>query len=219
MDGQALKRLISQLTFGVDTIVGLGTYVLFSLIFHEPVNIWVLAFAGFCAYLPDLDFIYFMMQSKETRKWGHWRLGFHHPLVLLPVVGVSIWYLSGRWFPEMQLYLTCIAVTSITGHFLHDSTSEMGLHWFSPLNFNGGVSLNPLRWAHYRLSENGFTRVPHVELEQVYRELACASESCSTGDEIAMRIEEVTTTQYAWFGLCVIGFAALLLSNGYRLPF
>lgn len=214
MPARVLVRLMAQLTFGWDTVIGLGMYVLLSFLFQEPLNLWFLVWAVFCAYLPDLDFTYFIFQPKEVRKWGHWRLGFHHPTLFLPFVVVLAWQMSSWLFPMHELYLTTLAVVCVFGHFVHDST-KMGLHWFSPFTRDGGVSMSPLRWTSIQVTSRGLHILSQDEVEQKYAEIARMSLAGDVGSEVETRIEAVTTAQVACFTACIIGLIVLTVRIGY----
>jgi hypothetical protein len=201
---------MAQLAFGWDTIVGLGTYVLFSFLFNEPANVWFLVWAGFCAYLPDLDLVYFIFQSKEVRKWGHWRYGFHHPLFFIPIVGVATWFGSTHWFPAHAHFLTSVAVTCVFGHFVHDSTG-VGLHWFSPITRDWKISFNPLRWMNIRVTPHGLHILSQAEVEKRYAETARKSQDGGAKDEIETRIEKVTRAQLISITGCLVGLVLLFL--------
>ena len=58
-----ILRILAQLTFGWDTVMALGIYVILSFALQELFNPWFLAWSIFFAYAPDLDFIYFVFQS------------------------------------------------------------------------------------------------------------------------------------------------------------
>jgi hypothetical protein len=204
---KTLLRLIAQLIFGWDTIIGLGTYMFLSMLFQEPMNLFMLAWALFCAYLPDLDLTYFVFQSKEIRKWGHWRYGFHHPLIFLPVVTMGTWYISSYCFPAEATFLTVMTFVCVLGHFVHDSTN-VGLHWFSPITREGRISFDPHRWLNIRINTQGVHLLSQEEVERRYTETA--RKSMGVESEIETRVETVTRVQVIWFTGCVIGIIALV---------
>lgn len=211
MKTKAIKHLLAQLTFGIDTIVGIGSYVVLSFVFGQEFNLWYLFFAGFCAYLPDLDFIYFAFQSKEVRKWGHWRYGFHHPILFLPLVGVSTWLVSAHNMPQDAPFLTVLAVICVFGHFVHDS-SKIGLHWFSPITRDWRISFNPLEWLNVKVTQHGLHFMTREEVAARYADTERKSESGGIENEVTSRIETVTSMQLAGFAACVLGLIVLFLT-------
>lgn len=217
---KTLVGLATQLAFGVDTLVGLGTYVILSFVFHEPANIWFLIWAGFCAYLPDFDLFIFLFLSKDQKKWGHWRLGFHHPIFLLPLTGISAWWMSSWLFPSHELFLTILTLVCVLGHFVHDSTGEAGIHWFSPFkdgwlrNWNPFTwfTMNPLRWMFIQITRNGPRIVPQREVVERYERTARIAE---TGNDIEARLEKVRWINIVCFIACVVGLVAQTLAFGF----
>lgn len=209
MSKKTLLRLLAQLTFGWDTVIGLGAYVVLSFLFGEGFNIWFLFVAGFCAYLPDLDFTYFVFQSKEVRKWGHWRYGFHHPILFLPVVGMGTWLGSSYFAPDHAHFLTTLAVVCVFGHFVHDST-KVGLHWFSPITRDWRISWNALEWLNVKVTRHGFYVLSQKEVAARYAETARKSKVGGAANEVATRIEAITMMQLVWFSVCLLGLGALI---------
>lgn len=210
LNSNTVKRLLAQLTFGIDTIVGLGLYVVLSFLFGEGFNIWFLLFAGFCAYLPDLDFTYFVFQSKEVRKWGHWRYGFHHPILFLPLVGMGTWFGSLYFVPDHASFLTTLAIVCVFGHFVHDST-KVGLHWFSPITRDWQISWNALEWLNVKVTRNGLHVLSREEVAVRYADTARKSLGGGKSNEVATRIESVTRAQLVWFTISLIGLLTLFL--------
>lgn len=217
-----LAGLATQLAFGVDTLVGLSAYMLLSFLFHEPANIWFLMWAGFCAYLPDFDLVIFIWLSKEQKKWGHWRLGFHHPILFIPLVGISAWWISSWLFPTHELFLTTLALVCVIGHLVHDSTGEAGLHWFSTLKkdwWRGGnpfswFTMNPLLWTFIQITKEGARIVPQHEVVARYKRTARIA---TEGKDIEARLEKVTRINIVCFCVCLIGLGALALTVGVTL--
>lgn len=211
MSKQAVLRLLAQLTFGTDTLIGLGTYVILSFLFWEKANLWFLLLAGFFAYLPDLDLTWFVFQSKEVRRLGHWRLGLHHPMILLPVSVGIVWWLSSP-------YLVAIAFVCIFGHFVHDGWQN-GMHWVSPFTRGGKISFEASRWARWRISHKGIELLSQKEVEDIYAQISRKSAMGGSGKEIATRVEAVSALHVCLWLLFVSGLAALAVCIGYRLPF
>ncbi len=205
---KTIKRLLAQLVFGVDTIIGLGSYVVLSLLFGQEFNIWFLLFAWFCAYLPDLDLTYFVFQSKEVRKWGHWRCGFHHPILFLPMVGLGTWLGSSYFVPDHAHLLTILAIVCVFGHFVHDST-KVGLHWFSPITRDWRISWNALEWLNVKVTIEGFHILSREETVARYVDTAQKSLGGGKSNEIDTRIESVTKAQLVWCTISLIGLMIL----------
>lgn len=208
MSQKTLLRLLAQLTFSIDTIIGLGSYVVLSFLFGKECDIWFLFFAGFCAYLPDLDFTYFVFQSKEVREWGHWRYGFHHPILFLPLVGMGTWLGSSYFVPDHVYFLTTLAVICVLGHFVHDST-KVGLHWFSPITRDWRISFNALEWLNVKVTPQGLHILSYEEVVARYADTARKSQGGGKSNEIDTRIESVTKAQLVWFMISLIGFVTL----------
>jgi hypothetical protein len=217
---KTLVGLATQLAFGVDTLIGLGTYVILSFVFQEPLNVWFLIWAGFYAYLPDFDLAIYKCLSRENKKWGHWRIGFHHPILFLPLSGVVTWGVSAWMFPSHELFLTTLSLTCVFGHFVHDSMGEAGLHWFSP--FKKGwwrrwnpltwVTMNPLEWAFLQVTKVGIRIVPQSEVVVRYERTARIAEA---GNDIEARLEKVKIAHIACFIACVVGLVAQTLAFGF----
>ena len=215
-----LIQLIRQLVFGVDTLIGLGCYIVFSFAFQQPLNLWCLLFAGFFAYAPDFDILYFKFQSYEKRKWGHWRLGFHHPILALPTVFLLVWLGTEWFFHAYRTYLMCMALMGVFLHFVHDMQCTLGFHWFSPFTVDGRVSFkDPRDWAHCQFLMYGslFRRVPESELAHEYdREARMAREGGT--EEITGRLDSFASAQYVAFVVCLLAMGLLVFLNGYRFP-
>jgi LexA-binding, inner membrane-associated putative hydrolase len=205
---KTLLRLLAQLTFGIDTIVGLGSYVVLSFLFGEEYNVWFLLFAGFCSYLPDLDFTYFVFQSKKVRKWGHWRYGFHHTILFLPLIGMGTLIGSLYFVPDHSYFLTTLAIVCVFGHFVHDST-KTGLHWFSPITRDWRISFNALRWLNVKVTRHGLHILSHEEVVARYADTARKSLSGGKSNEVDTRIESVTKAQLVCFTILIIGLVTL----------
>jgi hypothetical protein len=203
-----ILRILAQLTFGWDTVIAFGVYVIMSFAFQETFNLWFLAWSIFFAYAPDLDFIYFVFQSKDIKKWGHWRLGFHHPLFFIPLFGILGWVISNIHYPGHEFYLTTLAIFCVFGHYIHDSTRD-GLHWFSPITRDWKISFNALEWLNVRVTYNSLHILSREEVETRYKHTAQKSLSGGTINEIATRIEPVTKAQLIGSMFALIGLMIL----------
>lgn len=216
----AWKAILLQLLFGWDTITGLGVFALLSLAFGEPANVYVLAFAGFCAYLPDLDMIPFTLLRKRLNiTTGHWMF-FHHPPIVLSLVAPASWFGAGVLYPGHEWFIMTLAVACITGHFIHDASAKPGgFHLFSPLTRDGSLRFTlrqPWIWKHYRIGLWGIREESRADMMSIYEETARLAKS---GNELGGRTEVVTLTQVKAFIACGIPMAALITMNGYSLPF
>jgi len=203
------KNLLAQLVFGVDTLIGLGAYILMSFAFEKDFSIWFLLLSGIFAYLPDFDLLIFFLLSKEQRRWGHWRLGFHHPMFFVPLSVLIVFFLSWKWAPDSAVYLTVLAFMGIMGHFIHDSTKD-GLHWFSPITRDGGWSFDPLRWARIKISyRDGIEIVPQREVAKIYERIA--QKAVGEG-EVGSRLEKVTWVHVYTFMLCITCLGVMVVT-------
>lgn len=185
------KELVLQLFFGIDTTNGIATCAILGLLFwvHGPlfVAFAYLLFAGFWAYAPDLDLlIYYPMRER----WGltdHWIIG-HYPLFVIPGAGL-ITFFGATWLHlDHVAFLTTLAVVCVTGHFLHDSTEEIGLPWLAPFN-----------WTHLSLKGGR----PHLVERAIFKRYVAEQLAHVEGKELVDRLEEwgepVTRTQViAW---------------------
>lgn len=212
MSKATIIRFTQQIAFGWDTITGISVYVIVSFIFKEPFYIWFFLWSGLCAYLPDADFTYFMLQSKDVKKWGHWRLGFHHPILFTPIVGTATWFISEYHFPDHAAFLTTLAVIGILGHFVHDS-AKTGLHWFSPITKDWKISFDALRWLNIKITSQGLHILSQNEVIRRYQETAEKSAAGGVGNEFKSRIEPVTTAQVFSLAISFSGLILLYLNN------
>lgn len=205
MNQYTTSRLIAQLVFGVDTTIALGTYLVLSLLFGLEFSWTYLLLALAFVYLPDADFLWFMLLPKRLRRWGHWWFGLHHPLLFLPLVGLVTWFISASLLPPLEAtFLTTLALVCVLGHFIHDSTNP-GLHWFSPISRDWRVSFDPLRWLHIRTTRHGLHVLSPAEVTERYANTRRQSEGSGLHNEVATRLEPVTKAQLATFTLTLVG--------------
>lgn len=208
-------RLFWQLLVGIDTLIGLCAYVVVSSAFGEGFDPWFLAAALAFAYLPDFDLaIFFFLLPKRLRRWGHWRLGFHHPLFFLPISVVGVYVLSRVIVPEQAVYLAVLAAVGVVGHFVHDSTKD-GMHWFSPISRTGELTLDARRWLRIKFSLNdGIAIVPQKNVEAIYQRIAEASADAGVVQEIGSRLEVISSFQFLVFVACCI-YIVLMMFDAY----
>lgn len=213
--------LIRQLMFGWDTITGLGTFIVLSFVFDVPANLWVLVFAGVCAYLPDFDFIAFLLLRKRLNlTTGHWVFG-HYPTIVLPLVVMGTWLTTSVVWPGHVAFLTILATSCTVGHFIHDSTKRGGFHLLAPFTADGRISFtlrDPMIWTHYRIGWQGVRVESREDTASIYTLTETLAQQDGNG-EVTGRVEPVTRNQVVSLGVCIAGFGWLLVRNGYQLPF
>lgn len=84
-----------------------------------------------CALLPDLDFLYHYVKTRETsaykaHPYDH-REGLHYPLLFIPIGSVLFFAIFG------PVYATFFCLGALS-HFLHDSVGiGWGIKWLYPL--------------------------------------------------------------------------------------
>lgn len=215
-----LKAVALQLMFGWDTITGLGAFALLSLAFDEPANVYVLLFAGFCAYLPDIDMIPFMLLRKRLGiLTGHW-VFFHHPPIVLPVVLCASLLGAPVFYPGHTAFITTLALVCVVGHFIHDASAKPGgFHLLSPFTRDRKIQFTlrqPWIWKHYRIGLWGIREESREDMMGIYEGTAWLA---STGNELGGRTEVVTKAQLGSFGACVVSVLSLIMLNGLMLPF
>lgn len=214
-----IARALGQLAFGWDTITAFAVYALGSIIMGWPTNPVILVWCGFWAYAPDLDFSYFLLQSPEKRKWGHWRLGFHHPMLVLPLFVMLAYTVANLLWPGYAMSLTAMACACMFLHFVHDST-KMGLHWMSPVTVDGSISFKDARrWSHWIITPSGVRRWTQEEVDAEYARIANESERDGTSGEVANRLESVTELQVAAWLVCLVGILVNTIFHWYVWPF
>jgi LexA-binding, inner membrane-associated putative hydrolase len=214
--------LFLQLCCGWDTITGLGAFVLLSLAFDEPAIFWVLMVGGFCAYLPDLDFIPYLLLRKRLHLVGHWVLG-HYPPIVLPLVAASAWVATLVMWPGHAVFIVLLATICTAGHFVHDSGAKRGgFHLLAPFTPDWRIRFTlhkPEIWAHYRIHCWGIKLQSSEDVQSIYDANRARSQAGGSAREVIGRVELVTRTQFVVFGICIAGLALLIARNGYRMPF
>ena len=148
----AAPKVLKQLVFGVDTIIGLWVYMVLGIAFWMPPSLICLALAIFFAYLPDLDLIPFFLLKKRLRLVSHWAVG-HYPLWVTAISTLAVYLVASRVVPGSVLFLCTLCVTCIVSHFFHDSVQPHGIAWLGPwpstrFVFRGGrlVAADPEKW-------------------------------------------------------------------------
>lgn len=158
-----MKKLLTfamQVGMGVDMIVAMIAFLISSFIFGIEFS-WIgLGCAIIFAHLPDTDMIPYMILKKifgvKFRLPSHRLIG-HHPLLVIPIVVIPLYYfVPGIMGP----YLASIALIALIGHFAHDTMEPQGFHWLSPFYWGRitlyGESLKfvPVRvWVRIHLSK------------------------------------------------------------------
>ncbi len=132
-------QFAARILFGADSSFGLAVYLSVSLIFGEKFNLYVLIFSVFCAHLPDLDMVPFILFKKYATRRSHWVFG-HHPLLLTPAAAAAA-YFAGEKLGLNSDYLATIAGAGVFLHFLHDTMEPQGLHWLSPFRWYPHITL------------------------------------------------------------------------------
>lgn len=97
----------------------------------RPVNIWLICAGGLIAIVPDL--IDLILQPTSAWIYGRridpHRMINHWPLVMIPFVGISIWY---RTHESFWLTITCITLGARYVHHMIGHTS--GIRLFAPMS-------------------------------------------------------------------------------------
>ena len=211
---KTIGKAASQLVLGWDTNIAILTFAFTSIFFDEPTNPWVFVVAGICAYLPDLDFIPFLVLRRRLGvDVGHWVFG-HYPPIVLPLEVVVVAIVGSLVWPGHVGFLVAVALICTIGHFVHDGASKPhGFHFFAPLTRDGRIQF-PVPWSnahprdlyvHYRIGwDQCIEEAPPEEVQKMYSDCAFMT---SGGGEIVGRIEPVTKSQITAF---CIGFSALL---------
>ena len=218
-----------QLIFGWDTTIGLWGFVILSSLFGEPANLYVLAVAGACAYLPDFDFApFFALRRRLNITYGHWVFG-HYPPVVLPLEVASVYGIANGLWPGHVMFVICLAIVCTSGHFIHDALKPHGFHFLAPLTKDGRVRF-PMPWTehhprdlyvHYQvIPQWPFITVASPQAVQLmYDDTARMTQSGRGANEIAGRVEPVTVVQLIAFWLGLAGLATLIVKNGFVSPF
>ena len=215
--------MLKQLIFGWDTTIALLGFALVSLAFGEPANLWLLALAGFFAYLPDLDMgPFFLMRRRFNITVGHWVIG-HYPPIVLTVEGVVAGLVTHVLWPGHEAFLVVLALVCTAGHFAHDAAAhEHGCPLLAPFTRNWKVRF-PIPWTtrhpkdlyeHYRLVPTwpSFVEASRKAVEQMYRDTATLSASNS---EISGRVEPLTRLQFKVSVIAVASCILLLATRGW----
>ncbi|MEM8999137.1 MAG: metal-dependent hydrolase [Bacteroidota bacterium] len=147
---------ILETFFGTDVSFTVLAYSIARIIFGMPFDFFVLGFCIFVSLLPDIDFIPFLFVRKKLKYSSHRRLG-HHPIIVIPLyVALTTWTAINLLHVPLDFSLVLFTILFFF-HFLHDATSTIGLHWFSPFS-----------WKHYRLQKTNFVAISEKEIESFY---------------------------------------------------
>lgn len=182
-------KIIPRILFGIDMSLGIVIYVLTSWIYGESFDAFILFFSIFFSFLPDMDFIPYLILKKKMRLISHW-IFCHHPVLFIPIIAAAGWC-SSVWHGSDK-YILFIALSGITAHFIHDSWNEVGLHWFSPFS-----------WKHYSL-EGGLHCVSKETVEQYYRKVLRIADIRAVQDEFEVRLKKLSAGSCVFFGGSVI---------------
>ena len=222
-----MVRLMKQLIFGWDTSIGVWAFVLLSFLFNQPASLWVLMVAGFCAYLPDLDFIPFLaLRRRFNVTVGHWVFG-HYPIIVLPLEAAFVGIITSIAWPGHVIFLVTLVLVCTSGHFIHDASAlPYGFQLLAPITKDGRVRFpiplteeHPMDlYTHYRIGWGKIIGIAPRELTQkMYDD--CEDWTKSGGSEIGGRVEPVTTYQITAFWLGIAGIVILVIKNGLTWPF
>jgi hypothetical protein len=111
--------------FGILSAILVGEY------FEVPISPWLVLFGILFALLPDVDFIFHLLQKKSLHHnaYEH-RSIVHLPLIYIPLGAVILWVLFG---PVWAALFSCASLL----HFIHDSIGiGRGVQWLSPFSNN-----------------------------------------------------------------------------------
>lgn len=167
----------------IDATIGIAVYLAVSWLFDKSFDVAVWLAAIIFAHLPDSDTIPYLLLRKRFKLVSHHLI--HYPLVLIPLGAIALLALCGT------LYLPLLYALSVTGHFIHDSTSVTGIKWLAPFSPRNAYRLEGWRFVRAR------------DREAFYAELRPTIAKRTFIDEISMRIEKITV-------ISIILFACLL---------
>lgn len=197
------KRLVTQLLFGIDTTAAIAICAALGMMlnvggsFVERVG--YLAFAGFCSYLPDLDLLIFFPLRKRYGWTNHWVVG-HHPIIVIPLAVLFTFLGVIMLGLEEQTFLTSLSGVCVTGHFIHDSTDECGLHWLSPFN-----------WTHISLAHGWPQIIDRSKFIRRTIDEARQMDKGSGSDKLAVMSESVSPLQVALWCVAVVELAIWMM--------
>ena len=89
-------KFIARILFGVDMSAGILIYTFFSVIYGVSFDPIILLFSIFCSFLPDSDFVPYLVLKRRMGLVSHWFF-YHHPLLVIPSIAVAGWFSSNIW--------------------------------------------------------------------------------------------------------------------------
>lgn len=194
-----VRRLLVQLVFGIDTTAAIVICSTLGLIFGIDGSaleyLGYLAFAGFCSYLPDFDLLVFLPLRKRYGWTSHWVIG-HYPIVVIPAATLLTFWGATELGLEEIMFLTLVAATGTTGHFIHDSMEECGFPW-----------LAPLYWGHLSLKGGRPKIVPRSAFERLAAGQAQQMNETDLGGTLVVMSEPIPEWQKVLWCLSVFEFA------------
>lgn len=175
----------------IDASLGIFSFVFVSLLFDKGFNSWMLLFALFFVFLPDLDFIPFAVLRRRLNLVSHHII--HFPLMLIPSVAGLILFFSHDWYIVTLFAVCCLA------HFVHDTASVTGVCWLWPISgkaftFERGVIVVARdRDKHYSALKKGL----HKRI--IIDEIKMRMQGELSGRSIVLFVVAAGTLIFFWF--------------------
>jgi hypothetical protein len=186
MTQKKIRGILFQLLFGVDTLIAITAYLTLGIIFKINPTIPGLIFSFVFTYLPDADLIPFFLLRKKFKWDSHWIIA-HHPIAIIPAIGITTWLVSNMFHISDIFFLTTLSMFCISAHFVHDSFDPIGLHWFSPF-----------RWTRYSF-EHGFPEIAAPQKWERKKKELQKNTNAGLAYQISLRMEKVYATQIIIF--------------------
>ncbi|MFZ2188816.1 MAG: hypothetical protein WAV73_04605 [Candidatus Moraniibacteriota bacterium] len=109
--------------------LGMLSFVVVSVFFGQPFNIWSLVLSILFILLPLVDWLPYLMIRKKYKLVSHYL--WYYPLVYVPVGAVIVWIiLKGE-------YYVILFIMNSLANFIHATfRTPLGLEWFWPFSKN-----------------------------------------------------------------------------------